>query len=675
MKKLINYLPFHFLLGLALGITLQFNYNIWQFDFIKLFLANTILLVIGVLLHQFARKIVFTIITFLLFVFIGITSVYIQNPKNYKNYYGHFSTKNSTTIITVDKVLKSGKFNNKYEAKVIQINNQKTVGRILLNIKKDSLQSQLNVNDQLLIKANFCELSPPLNPHQFDYKKYLSKRQIYQQVFVSFDEFKKLEKSTFSLIGLSAKIRNTVQKALKKYDFSKDEFAVINALLLGQRQELSKDLLQKYTNAGAIHILAISGLHIGILLLILSYIFKPLENLPKGKNLKALLIVLLLWVFAFIAGLSASVVRAVTMFTFVAIGQSLHKKQFVEHSLIASMFILLLVKPMFLFNVGFQLSYLAVFSIVWVQPLLYRLWQPKLKFIDKIWQLSTVSIAAQVGVLPISLYYFHQFPSLFLLSNLLIVPVLGGILIGGIIIIFLALLNILPQFIADFYGWTLSLMNQFVSWISHQEQFLFKQISMSALIMLAWYILIVFSYQFFIRRKSKQLIYALIAVVLLQSTYLFEKYHRNNKEEFLVFHKSRNSVIVNRKGNSLQLFSNLDNSTTNQQRMIDNYIIGEQVSTKITNECSKNIFQFKNQQILVVDSLGIYDIPVKNPIVLLQQSPKINLVRLIETLLPKKIIADGNNYKSYINRWKETCNQQKTPFYYTGQNGAFILSN
>lgn len=515
---------------------------------------------------------------------------------------------------------------------------------------------------------------PPLNPHEFNYKEYLSKKGIYQQFFTSQNDFKLLKQQSFSLVGLSPKIRNTIQQALKKHYFSSDEFSVINALLLGQRQEISNELKNSYINAGVIHILAISGLHIGILLAIFSWLLKPLEKLKNGLLLKTLLLVFLLWSFAFIAGLSASVVRAVTMFSFVAIGLSFKKKRIIEHSLIASMFLLLLVKPLFLFDVGFQLSYLAVFGIVWIQPLLYQLFKPKMKVLNFLWNLTTVSVAAQIGILPISLYYFNQFPSLFLLSNLVIIPIIGGILSGGILVASLAVLGILPQFLADFYGFIISLLNSFVRFVSKQEDFLFKQISMSFLVMICCYACIVFAYQFFIRRKPKQLIYFLSSVVLLQSVALFEKQQRNSKQEFIVFHKNKNSIFGNRFGTSLKLFSNLDSIAISQQKLIQNYTLNEQTTVKLASK-KVNIHQFKNENILVIDSLGVYDISIKNPIIVLQQSPKVNLFRVIEKLNPKKIIADGSNFKSYINRWKNTCTQTKTQFYHTRQNGAFILLN
>src|SRR5690606_24095560 len=249
---------------------------------------------------------------------------------------------------------------------------------------------------------------------------------------------------------------------------------IINALLLGQRQDIPEEVYNNYTSAGAIHILAVSGLHVGIILLLINFILNPLENLKNGQFIKLILILLLLWSFAIIAGLSASVVRAVTMFSFVAYAMHIKRATNIYNILAISMFFLLLFKPSFLFDVGFQLSYIAVFAIVWIQPVLYKWWTPKLRPVNNLWQLFTVTIAAQIGVIPLSLYYFHQFPGLFFVSNLVIIPFLGIILGLGLLVIILALLNILPDLIADFYGSMISTMNNFIGWIARQEDFLFR---------------------------------------------------------------------------------------------------------------------------------------------------------------------------------------------------------
>ncbi|OCK43158.1 competence protein [Tenacibaculum soleae] len=672
MKKLIEYLPFQFLICLIIGIILQYYNRIWYYDFNYLIACTLLFLLFLYVLKRKKFRKLFSINALFFFIIIGISSVFIHNPKNYNDYYQYHISNNSTAIVSIHKVLKSDNYNHKFIADVTQVDSKKTSGSILINLKKDSVSTTLTIDDRIFLKPDFKNLTAPLNLHQFNYKKYLDKQYIYQQIFIHKKEYKVLQKETVSLYGLSAQFRNKIQTSLKRYSFTKDQLSVINALLLGQRQDISKNLLESYINAGAVHILAISGLHIGIILLLLSSLFKPLERLKYGATIKAILVVILLWMFAFIAGLSASVVRAVTMFTFIAFGASFKKKRIVEHSLISSMFLLLLVKPMFLFDVGFQLSYLAVFGIIWIQPLLYKLYKPKLWLLDKVWSLLTVSVAAQVGILPVSLYYFHQFPGLFIISNLLIIPFLGGILIGGILVILFALLNLLPQFLVDVYGFVISLMNKIVDGIANQETFLWQEISMSFYEMICWYFIIIFTYQFILVRKAKQLLFLFTSIVIIQTVFIFEKRDRQQKQEFIVFNRSRKNILAKRNGNQLCVFHNLDSLKITANKAIIDYQINENVRSKFTNKIP-NYFKFNSDEIIIIDSLGVYNIGTKNPIVILQHSPKINLTRLINILKPKQIVADGSNYKSYINQWKVTCRKQKIPFHHTGQNGAYIL--
>lgn len=669
MKKLLEYLPFHFTLSLIIGITSQFNFRIWSFGFSRIIYVFVILLIILILLRK--SKYYF-IGVWGFFFYVGVTTVYIQNPRNNLSYYQNHVKENSTALLVIDKMLKAGSFYHRYEASIIQVDNTKTIGIVLLNIQKDSTRKILKVDDIIFLKPEIKKLTPPLNPHQFNYSSYLRKQGIYHQVFIQNSNYKLLDERRYSILGIAYEIRKSIQEALKKYSFKKDQLAILNALLLGQRQEVSKELIDEYSKAGAIHILAISGLHVGIILLIFSSLLKPLERIRRGKIYKTILLIALLWMFAIIAGLSASVVRAVTMFTFVAFGMFINRKNSVMNSLILSAFFLLLIHPLFLFDVGFQLSYLAVFGIVWVQPKLAQLWKPKYKLINKLWQLLTVSIAAQFGILPLSLYYFHQFPGLFMLSNLVIIPFLGSILVGGILIIVLALIGILPEIVAKFYGTIISWMNGFIRFISEQEDFLFTDISFSGYVMISSYLLILSVGALFSKLNPKRLLTCLASIILFQSILTIEKYERQQQNEFIVFHKSRNTVVGLRKKDSLHVYHDVPHDNKGL-RIIESYKVGEEVFVSY-KERMPNFFQIGEQVVLVIDKKGIYHFKKNKGFgVMLTQSPKVNLQRLIAELQPKIVIADGSNYKSMVQRWKETCIKSKTPFWYTGQNGAYII--
>lgn len=661
MKKLLEYLPFHFLTGLVVGICIQYFLNIWMESFIWIFT-----LFLGMFYLKKNRT--FVLCTWLFFFLFGAFLAHETDDRNADLYYDSFWSERSSSILQVKEVLKPNAFSHRYKAEVVQVDSLQTLGIVLLSIRKDSLFQELVVDEQILIRSNFVDVNPPLNPHQFDYKAYLARQGIHRQVYLNANEFLRLElKPTF--LGWIAKIRMGIQHSLQQEGFSQEEFGVINALLLGQRQEVSKELLNDYSKAGAIHILAISGLHVGIILLILSWIFKPLELIKNGRFLKLILIVLILWFFALLAGMSASVVRAVTMFTAVAIGQSLQRKNSIVHSLIFSMFVLLLFKPMFLFDVGFQLSYLAVYGIVTIQPKLASLWKSKWKLFDKIWQLTTVSLAAQLSVLPLSLFYFHQFPGLFLLSNLVIVPFLGVILIGGVLMILLSVMNVLPDILVNIYGTIISWMNDFIRFVSHQEAFLLSGISFSSAMLFSSYLLIVFGYQFFEQRKGNRLLWFLGSLLLFQCVLFFEKYESQRQHELLVFHQRRESIYGIREGNQLHVFDSIGSNRT-----LDAYTIGERVQLGGKRN-QKTYLNYNHQDILFVDSLGVYELGhLQSPIVVLQHSPKINLHRLIDELNPKQIVVDGSNYRSLMVLWERTCLERNVVFWNTSKDGAYRLS-
>ena len=674
MKRLLSFLPTHFTLCLIIGIVLQFHYKLWLLNVGCSSLFFFCFLSILFFLKRFKRQRLFTILSWLLFILVGMFVVSSQDVTTKKEYYNKHNPSKSIVIFKVSKILKSNLYYQKYIGEVVRVGAKKTIGKILFNIEKDTSSIPAKINDLFYFKTDFVAIQKPKNPYQFNYSAYLEKQGVNHQVFLRNTKYVHLKSSAYSMHSVAENIRNTIEKKLLLNGFKDEELAVIKALILGQRNTISKELLQEYTKAGAIHILAVSGLHVGIILLILTALFSSLENLKNGKLIKTILIVSLLWGFAIIAGLSASVVRAVTMFSAVAIGMTFKRKTFVIHSLITSMFVLLLVKPMFLFDVGFQLSYLAVFSIVTIQPKLANLWKPKWKLIDKFWQLFTVSIAAQIGVLPISLFYFHQFPGLFMLSNLVIIPFIGLILMGGILVIVFSLLNILPKPLGEIYSWVISLMNDFVGWISVQESFLITEISFSSSLLISSYCCVCFGIYLLEKSSFRKVMLFLIAIASFQTCLLYEKRNVESSNELIVFTKSRETIIGENKNGFLTVYHSLDTIAVRNLGIIKNYKIGAEMIHVNFKKDIPNVIKFREDTVLVIDSLGVYAVEgIKKSIVLLRTSPKINLERLIKMLQPKQIIADASNYKNQVLNWKYICDKNGVPFHYTATDGAFVL--
>lgn len=676
--KLFNFTIIKLTCFLIIGILISYVYPT-SFHF-NLYITIALLIVLFIFFitsrKQFTKTIWFGVFAYILMIFIGVLTVSFHNQKNFSNHYSKLISVEKDAFETVTfrirEVLKPGNYYDKYVIDVLKINDETVSGKSLLNIQKDSSKSALKVDEIIIGSIAFQNLIHPLNPHQFDYKKYLEKKYIYHQVFTKNKSLLKVNSNTHTFFGIANNIREYINLKLKPYHFKPDELAIINALLLGQRQDISKEVYTSYTNAGAIHILAVSGLHVGIILLILSFVFKPIERFKNGKLIKTILLVSCLWCFALIAGLSASVTRAVTMFSIVAIALNLKRPTNVYNTLAISMFVILLFKPLFLFDVGFQLSYLAVFAIVAIDPMLYKLWKPKNWLLDKYWHTLTITISAQFGIIPISLFYFHQFPSLFFISNLVIIPFLGIILGLGILIILLAVINLLPNFIAETYGYIISGMNRFVAWVSKQELFLLKDIAFSLLYVLVSYLTIITLIKFLKKRSYANLKLLLISVLIMQSAFIYTTFKKNSNA-FIVFHKSRYSLVGNVVGNKIIVAHDFDSITQSKNKIIKDYIVGNHIKI-IEKDSLKPIYIFNNKKLLIIDSLGVYNIKSFHPdYVLLRQSPKINLNRLIDSIKPKYVIADGSSYKSYVEKWEAICKKRKLPFHQTSKKGAFII--
>ena len=672
--KILKYIPLHFIffqiIGIILGFYLKLNPLI-----MSLFLLVSLLL-LAVLYFVFRNKTIqqyyFSLSTFFIFILIGMASITFQNNSSKSNYYTkHILDTKNKIVLRIDNVLKSNNYYDNYTAQVLTINNKLVVGKIKLNILKGSIDNAFTIDAKILVFEKFKPINKPLNPYVFNYKNYLARKQVYHQITTKNDAIFILNNDKTTLKGLAFAFREKINRSLKTHGFKGDELAIINALLLGKRQEISKEILQNYQNAGAIHILAVSGLHVGIILLLLNILLKPFERFKNGNLIKLSLVVLFLWIFAFIAGLSASVVRAVTMFTAVAVSLATKNRISTYKTLIISVFFLLLFNPFYLFEVGFQLSYLAVFFIVWIQPILYKIWQPKSKLIDYPWQLFTVSIAAQLGVLPLSLYYFHQFPSLFFVANLIIIPFLGVVLGLGILVILLSLFNVLPSFIANAYEQIIFLLNSTVASIAKQESFLFQNISFNIITVVLSYLLIIFFFKWVETKKTSYFKYVLIAFILFQSNLIIEKYNNSNSNEFVIFNKARHTVLVERKGGNVNIAFSSDR--TNVNNSINAYLVGTNSQVINTENNIKNVYNLHSKKMLVIDSLSIYkNLSIKPEIILLKDSPNLNLERLIKEVQPKIIIADASNYKSYVLLWQKTCKKHNITLHYTVKDGAFV---
>ena len=656
----IKYAPLHILVLYCAGVLFQFKYNI-EIPILYLF-AIIFLLLASIHFYKFNYYLLSICV-----LLIGVTAIQIKKPPENRKF--QRQSNSQEVVLSIKDVLKGSTYYNRYYANVLKIDSKRANGNILVHIERDSILKELNIGDVIITKTLLDSVSPSMNPYTFDYKSYLLQNNIYEQLLLKSGTWIKISQTEFSMTKFAFEFRKKMIQSLKQRIDDKDVLAITVALILGERQYVSKELQQNYANAGVIHILAVSGLHIGILVLLLNFLLQPLKRFYHGKLVVFLLIVSFLWIYAFIAGLSASVVRAVTMFSFMSLGIVMNNKTNVFHSLIASALILLLFNPYFLFSLGFKMSYIAVVSIVVLQPLLSSLWKPKFKIVQYFWNLITVSIAAQVGLLPLSLYYFHQFPSLFIVSNLVVLPCLGLILILGFLVLICTRFEIYFVSLIDVYSYVIQKLNSFITLISEQEAWLWDAVFFSEYMLVVSYLLLI-SFVFLFQKITLQRVYMLLCVVILfQATAFYEFYRKKNHNELIVYQQYKKSLIAISNNGTVQFYG--DN---NFEKSIIDYLVKTDTELKKQRKEIPSFIKYKNENILVIDKDVFYKVPNFHPeIIIIRNSPKINLQRCIAALKPRIVIADGSNYPSLKKKWRKTSQTMKIDFHDTQTQGAFVL--
>ena len=674
--KFINFSVIKFAFFLTVGIIIAHLYPNVLYFYLAIVLYTSLLIIWFISKDHLFQTTYFGILTYTCFFFLGAVTYQINLPEFQKHEYyptDSIGIKENILQLKVKEVLKSDTYNSKYIAEVIAINNNYFNGKILLNIKKDSFEKILNIDDLLLISSKIKKIYAPLNLHQFDYSMYMKSLGIYNQIYISYQGILNQSKGILTLRGQASKIRNHLIKKLKKNELTPNEIAIVQALILGQKKDINKQLYSDYAAAGAIHILAVSGLHVGIIYFILIALLRPLKYLFKYELVISIIIVISLWGFAFLTGLSPSVIRAVTMFSFFAFAKAINRETNTINTLFLSYFTLLIINPLWLFHIGFQLSYLAVLSILWLYPLFNKVYCPKNYFARKIWDIFTLTLAAQIGIFPLSIYYFHQFPGLFFMTNLIILPFLGVLLGGGIILIILSVFNVLPEWFALTYNYLIKFMNSCIHVIANQKFFLFQNITFSLYKVFVSYLLIIFIILFWNYQNRKNTLFFAVGLSILFSVSIFDNYS-NSKNELIIFHKNKQSIIGNKNNSVLNLYTSDSILNIGNSYPIKTYKVAKGI-TDYSEIKSPYVFKCNEKLILVMDSLGIYPNNYKIDIILLTYSPKINLNRILESLQPNLIIADGSNYKSYVKRWKKSCTNKNIAFHFTGTDGAYIIKN
>ncbi|MFN0213372.1 MAG: ComEC/Rec2 family competence protein [Saprospiraceae bacterium] len=567
----------------------------------------------------------------------------------------------------------------------------RVTGNLMLFLDIGSPNDSIRYGDRLGIQAKISPTEPPKNPHAFDYARYLHFQNIHYQAFVKPDSLTILSSGNGWLLWQKAyESRERLLNLLQKYFPSIDEYAVAAALLVGYTDDLSDEMRSAYAETGSMHALAVSGTHIGMLYVGLMFLIGRLRLRGKnGRLIETLLVLSAIWAFTFLTGATASVLRASVMFSVYMLGKAFWRSASAWNVLPASAFILLIYNPYFLFNVGFQLSYAAVAGMVFFYPRFYKMFPPMSPWIDEPLKVFLVGVAAQLGTLPLTLFYFNQFPVYFWLAGWVVVFVGAAFLWGGAILV---LLDSVSQTLADWLGlllyYMLLWMNKIIFFIQNIPGGVARNIWTANWVVFALYACLAFLGAATATKRGRWLgvFFGTMAFLGLYRTYMVLS--KQTQRTTVIYHVNKARLIDFMDGD--QVFSLMDSISKRQENfaaMANRTATGMREQARFffadSSEISAhNLFvhlpfvQFFDQKMLFVDDVRWVSAgksrPVSVDVLILSKSPKISIAECRARFPFSLVVFDASNTFRQTERWRKECEAAGWAFHDVRTMGAWI---
>ncbi|MBN8836677.1 MAG: ComEC/Rec2 family competence protein [Sphingobacteriia bacterium] len=625
----------------------------------------------------------------ILFIFFctGAFVCHISLPANQKNNICNVYTKgDKVSIVLLDKpVEKNKRFKVLARAESVEHNSTitKVTGNVIVYFRKDSFTNNLACGSTLIVSAPLQPIHNSGNPGAFNYEQYCLFQNIAYQTFLNKRNYSVQPTMQYMpLLQAVLQARDAVLNILQKHFTNRNDLGIAEALLIGYREDLDKDIVQAYSNTGVVHIIAISGLHLGMIYGLLLFLFKPFDKIRLFRIIKPLFVLSILWGFTFIAGAAPSITRSAIMFSFIVTGELFNRKTSILNNLAVSAFFILLFAPFSLWDVGFQLSYAAVLSIVLFSHTIEKVFFIRNKILHHLWQLSAVTISAQILTMPFILYHFHQFPNLFLLSNLVAVPLSGFILYGELLLLAISFISTpFTNFIASCTSILIECLNKFILFMDSHPNASWNGISISIFQAIALTFIFIGFFTWVFYKNKKQLWVCLSFATLFCMARAIDFIEKQQQHKLIVFNVPSHSaidIVEGRRavynGDKVVMEDNfLRNFHLQPSRIQYRYTLSDSLySTIIT----RHYITTHKKTILLIDDSFPTSKPttkIQAAAVILKQNTSVSLAALSSFIACPLFIADASNMPWKINRWKKEAEKLHLRLHSVTDQGAFVM--
>ena len=679
------------LLSIITGVLVEYCFNV---PFLYFVIAALLSLLLFAFLNflsfgqRFLLKPFVGINIIIFFIAIGGIVCFEKNEIHDKEWIGNYYKGGYPVLLTLKEPLVSRAKSYKALAKVeaVLINNQwqPAKGNVLLYFIKDGAEPTLKYGSQLIVTNPLTEIENANNPGGFNYREYCLFQRIYYQSFLRTGSYKVLNSTSTTYLGnLIINTRITILSILRRNIIDSEELGVAEALLIGYRDDLDKDLVQAYNNTGVIHIIIISGLRMGMIYGLLIFLFRPFKNKRWVLFVKPIIILVVLWSFCLIAGAAPSATRSTVMFSFILLGESINRRTNIYNNLALSALIILLINPFSLWDAGFQLSYAAVLSILIFYKHIHNWFYFQNKLLSFIWSLSAVTLAAQILTLPLILFQFHQLPTLFLFTNVLAVPFSCVILYAELLLIIIAPIPFLATIMGRFVSWMLGIMNTYINNVNDLPFSVWSNIHVTFPQVLLLYGFIIGIAGWLLFKNKRWLLAGMFSFLIFAGCSAIDFIIKSKQQKLIVYNISQHSAIDIIDGNSY-LFEG--DSTLREENFLSNFHLKPaRILNRITaaNALScvlfnQNIIKSNNKTILIINkSLSNYPVPAQKlqfDAIIITNNPNIYMKDLKALFNCNLYVFDASSPTYKINYWVKDAAAAHLTYYSVPEKGAFEMA-
>jgi len=624
----------------------------------------------------------------LLFVIAGAVAMYIKDIRHNPQFIGNWYHPKQQVLVTINEPLVEKPNSWKAQATVTAIQQggvwKKVTGDVLLYFYKGKVKPGLQYGSQIIVRAELQPVKNSGNPGAFDYKQYCYFHDIGYQAFIYPGQYANIwVDGAKSMQKLLYNIRDGTIASLQKTIPGEKEQAVAEAFLIGYRDKLDPDLVQAYTNTGVVHIIAISGMHLGMIYMLLLGIFSILPAKRATRIIEVVVVIAVLWLFSLLAGGAPSITRAAVMFSIIALGKLIDRRASTYNTLAASAFILLVYNPFYLWDAGFMLSYAAVLGIVAFFKPVYNWFYLKNKLLNIVWKATAVSIAAQILTIPIILLYFHQFPFTFLLANLIAVPLSEFILYGEIVLFVVILVPFLAKWVGLMVYYLILGLDGFIEHINNLSFALWDNIYADITQTLLFYGFILAVCYWLLRKASKGFMVSLLFAAALVMYTGIRYININHTQKMVVYNVPHQTAIDIMQGSNYRFIGDstlLGNSKLQRYNLKPCRIING-VSAAADTSFHPNIkntcIAVNHTRVLLLDNTFSFgDTAQKIPVdvIILSKNPKFSIYTIQQAFTFKQLVFDSSNPMWKIRRWKKDCDSLHLRFHSVPEQGAFEMN-